>query len=371
VKPAQRLLTGFAAGLVILLPAHAVLAQSDADTTQDKAAEAAAPGGDIRSEGCLECHAEDPDAKVTFGDGSSRAVLVDRKTIALSVHGGALACTDCHRDIARHPHAPVKARDARAYTLDESRTCRRCHYAYYTRVLDGIHFKVLESGNRNAPTCVDCHGAHDVQDPKGPRVEVSQRCARCHDKVYAAYAGSVHGRAMLEEANTDVPVCTDCHGAHAIANPKEPTFRTTTHQMCAKCHGDATKMAKYNLNPEVVSSYLQDFHGVSNSLYSEGATKVYKPMATCTDCHGIHDIEKFSSGDKGAIREKVLTVCRGCHEEVPATFGDAWLSHYQPTLASAPMVWSVKWAYRILIPFIMAGLVLHILLHLWRLRAHR
>ncbi len=37
----------------------------------------------------------------------------------------------------------------------------------------------------------------------------------------------------------------------------------------------------------------------------------------------------------------------------------------------APLVWGVKWLYRIMIPLIMLGLILHILLHLWRYRSRR
>ena len=52
-------------------------------------------------------------------------------------------------------------------------------------------------------------------------------------------------------------------------------------------------------------------------------------------------------------------------------FADAWVSHWEPSLQNAPLVWAVKAVYAVMIPGIMLGLVLHILLHLWRLRTHR
>jgi predicted CXXCH cytochrome family protein len=130
-------------------------------------------------------------------------------------------------------------------------------------------------------------------------------------------------------------------------------------------------MEPYDLNTEVVSTYLTDFHGQSNAMYAMGAGEPGKPMATCTDCHGIHDIPSFKTTDKSVVRERVVKVCQSCHQDVPEGFADAWLSHYPPTLESAPLVWAVTWFYRIIIPLILAGLVLHILLDLWRVRMSR
>jgi hypothetical protein len=231
--------------------------------------------------------------------------------------------------------------------------------------MDGIHYRLFEEGNEDAPTCADCHGAHDIMDPSEPRTEVDKRCAKCHEEISAQYAKSVHGQALYED-NPDVPVCTDCHGSHDIADPRKADFHAASYQICAKCHGDEDRMEKYGLNPNVVDTYLDDFHGRSNAMYAAGEGDPGRPMATCTDCHGIHDIPSFKETDASVVRARVLEVCKQCHEQVPEGFQDAWLSHYTPTLASAPLVWGVTWFYRIAIPFILLGLVLHILLHLWR-----
>jgi hypothetical protein len=103
-----------------------------------------------------------------------------------------------------------------------------------------------------------------------------------------------------------------------------------------------------------------------------GAGKNGRAMATCTDCHGVHDIASVkTTSDRAAIRGRLVNVCQSCHEGATPAFADAWLPHYTPTLSSAPLVWGIRWAYRILIPFIVLGLVMHILLHLYRVRAHR
>jgi len=134
-------------------------------------------------------------------------------------------------------------------------------------------------------------------------------------------------------------------------------------------------MERYGLNPDVVVTYLDDFHGVSNALYAKGLGTPKKPMATCTDCHGVHAIRPFESGESpAAMKQKLAELCGRCHEGATPSFGDAWLSHYKPTLESAPLVWGVRTAYSILIPAIVAGLLLHIFVHsvhLWRVSRRR
>ena len=319
---------------------------------------------------CFDCHDGD-ETEVTFGDKSSVIINIDPAVWKKSVHGSELKCKDCHTAITEHPHPEVDFPDKRAYQLDRAGSCKKCHYAYHTRMLDSIHYKELESGNRKAPTCTDCHGAHDVSDPSD-RLAVTGRCAKCHADIAKQYEASVHGKALTGKDGGDAPVCTDCHGAHSIQDPRETAFHVSSWNICGKCHADEDKMERHGLSAAVLTTYLDDFHGRSNELYAQGAGTPDKPIATCTDCHGVHDIQSFRNGDATAdVREKVIVACRKCHTDAPVEFADAWLSHYPPTLESAPLVWAIQWAYRILIPLIMAGLVLHILLHLWRARMHR
>ncbi len=323
---------------------------------------------------CLACHGEKGQS-VRFSDKSTRSVYVDRNHIKQSVHAAQLECTDCHRDITPSTHPSEKAKnpkykDARDFSIQQANTCQRCHYAYYTRMLDSIHFETMKAGERSAPVCTDCHGSHDIKKPGTPRKEINERCGQCHSDIAKTFGKSVHGE-LLAAGSDDAPVCTDCHGAHSIIDPRKPGFKASSHQLCAKCHGDEKKMATYGLNTAVLSSYLDDFHGSSNLLFTKTTQASKSAIATCVDCHGTHDIQRFRGGEtlsKDQMRERIVKTCRKCHEKVPAAFADAWLSHYPPTFKSAPLVWGVKWLYRIMIPLIMLGLVSHIILHLWRIK---
>jgi hypothetical protein len=140
--------------------------------------------------------------------------------------------------------------------------------------------------------------------------------------------------------------------------------------MCARCHDDGAMMARHGLGAAIVSAYLDDFHGASNKLYAALGEQPARPTAACYDCHGAHDVNPFDAADAAARQREIADACRGCHEGVPDSFAGAWLSHQPPSVGSAPAVWAVTWGYRMLIPMILLGLVLHILLHLWKVRTH-
>jgi hypothetical protein len=345
----------------------AVLSRSGVGAAQEPAPGATPPP----QETCEGCHARDRSARFKLPDGTERSAWVDLRQISHSVHGTELACVDCHRSYTGYPHAAVRAAGAREYRREQVSACSRCHYAHFTRVLDGIHYQKLEQGNLDAPTCVDCHGSHAIAKPGEPRIGISQKCASCHQKVAEVYERSVHG-AALARGDKNVPTCTDCHGAHDIVDPRTRDFHAGSYLVCARCHGDAERMRPYQLSSDVLTTYLDDFHGSSNVLYTSIGYAPARPVASCSDCHGIHDIASFDrSGGDGAVRGRVITMCRNCHRDAPEAFASAWLSHSAPTFARTPLVWAVTWTYRVLIPFILLGLVMHILLDLWRIRPRR
>ena len=121
---------------------------------------------------------------VTLPSGETRSLYVDVDTFRQSVHGNKLSCTDCHQDMTSVPHEARPFKTLRDFTLAYYEQCKRCHFANYTKTLDSVHFKALERGDRMAPTCVDCHGAHDIAPPHKPKAALSQTCARCHQGVF-------------------------------------------------------------------------------------------------------------------------------------------------------------------------------------------
>ncbi len=316
---------------------------------------------------CMGCHAGDLALPLTGGDRLS--VHVDPTELAASVHAD-LECTDCHADYSGTTHPERSFRGAREYELAAGEVCKACHFDKYTRTLEGIHYKLTSSGRMDAPGCVDCHGTHGISSGQREKLRSAQRCNKCHASIYETYSKSVHGNALVQESNQDVPVCSDCHKAHDIRDPRTIDFRNETPQMCGNCHANVPLMKKYGLSTAVLESYLEDFHGVTVTFYRRQGQAV-RHIAVCTDCHGIHDITHASAHDSTVVKSNLVERCRRCHADASENFPDTWLAHYQPTFQRAPLVFMVDVFYRVFIPFMITGLVLQILLHIWRYAVKR
>ena len=195
------------------------------------------------------------------------------------------------------------------------------------------------------------------------RLRIPQTCARCHSAIYEKYRLSVHGYALTEEQNLDVPTCADCHGVHDIQDPRTAEFRLQSPSMCAKCHTDEEKMARYGLSTYVLSSYVADFHGTTVTLFEKQSPDAETNKAVCYDCHGIHDIQRTKDPTTGLqLQENLLVRCQECHPDATANFPTAWLSHYQPSPDKFPIVYYVNLFYSFFIPAVIGGMGLYVLL---------
>ncbi|MEJ2695426.1 MAG: cytochrome c3 family protein [Candidatus Sulfobium sp.] len=304
-----------------------------------------------------------------FKDGSVESVHVEEGILKNSVHNK-LRCVDCHFGFSSKEH-PVRAFESkRDFTIVSTEICRRCHFDKYTKTLESIHFNILVKGNLGAPVCVDCHGAHSVESGRKEKNRSARKCKQCHALIYAAYTHSVHGNALISDNNQDVPVCSDCHRAHDISDPRLTDFRNNIPQMCGNCHSNRGLMKKYGLSTAVLASYLEDFHGVTLSFYKKQDGPV-RHIAVCTDCHGIHDITKVKGPGATILKANLVTRCQRCHPGATENFPDSWISHYEPDFKRAPLVYVINSIYSVFIPFMIVGLVLQIILHIWRYAVNR
>jgi predicted CXXCH cytochrome family protein len=319
---------------------------------------------------CLGCHGADPQMTMDLASGEKLGVYLDVAVFGKSVHGEMLRCNDCHTEKTGYPHDSKPFATRRDLAIAYYEGCKSCHFANYTKTLDGVHYAVMAKGNRKAAVCTDCHGSHDIQRAAEPRGSISRGCARCHGPVYAVYKASVHGRGA-EAGNPDVPVCTDCHRAHDIVDPRNGALAARTPEICGRCHTNQKMMEKYALSTQVVDTYLRDFHGMSATLQRDKKIDRKSFAAVCTDCHGVHDIQKSSDPSSHTIQANLVQTCRKCHGDATANFPKSWLSHYEPTPHKASLVWAVQLFYKLIIPFMVGGLVLQIALHLWRVVVNR
>lgn len=321
----------------------------------------ATPPPVVDNETCLACH-DTPGMQTTLPSGEVLYLTVDRVTYLTSTHGRrGYACVQCHTDISGYPHPPITAATRRDFTLQLYTTCAQCHQEKYTATLDSVHQKALAAGKKEAAVCTDCHGAHNVQPPMQPRSRIPQTCERCHSQIYNLYQESVHGAALIGEGNPDVPSCIDCHGVHNVQGPATGPFRLFSPQICARCHADPQLMGKYGISTDVFNTYVADFHGTTVKLFEEITPDQPTNKPVCVDCHGVHDIRRTDDPESTVIKENLLKTCRKCHPDASTNFPAAWLSHYRPSPEHAPLVYYVNLFYKVFIPTVLGGMAIYVI----------
>jgi len=223
--PRASLCNGLALAAVVAVLALLTIAMPPA------IAEDAAPSV---SDQCLGCHGSDGMEK-TLQDGATLKLHIPGDIFAKSVHSS-IGCTGCHSDVdlATHPPADKEIPSARGFSITMTQVCSGCHADKFEQWQTSIHAALVRSSNPAAPICTDCHNPHAVI--KGAAASIEQiPCKKCHTDIYAAYLGSMHGKARLKSADSPAPICTDCHSAHAV----QPTaLGLGPDAACSGCHAD-------------------------------------------------------------------------------------------------------------------------------------
>jgi nitrate/TMAO reductase-like tetraheme cytochrome c subunit len=296
-------------------------------------------------------------------------LTIDSSHFAQSAHQG-LACTDCHADISSFPHPELQAQTLRDFSLQMYTLCQGCHEEQYTKTLDSVHMRAVAGGNTNAAICTDCHNPHTqpiITDQTGAllpaaRLPIPETCARCHSAIYDAYRQSVHGAALTQEGNTDVPTCIDCHGVHNIVDPTTNAFRLQSPQVCAKCHTDQKIMDKYGISTQVLNTYVADFHGTTVTLFEKVTPEQATNKPVCYDCHGVHNIKRVDDPVYGLeMKQNILLACKRCHPDANTNFPDAWMSHYIPSPTHYQIVYYVNLFYKIFIPGVIGTMLIFVI----------
>lgn len=320
------------------------------------------------NDACLACHGA-PGQLYTFPNGDTISISIDADVYDHAVHMN-LACQVCHTNISEYPHPPNPAQSAREYTLQYANTCANCHPSQASAVMDNAHARLAAEGNPNTPVCADCHDPHeqpsiekDAQGNPAPseHANIANTCAKCHSTIVDEYRQSVHGQGVFEQNNPDTPACDQCHGIHNLTQPTTLQYRLNSPEMCAQCHTDEAKMAKYGLSTKVLDTYVADFHGTTITLFEKASPQHATNKPVCYDCHGVHNIMSVSDPQKGLqIKENMLVSCQRCHPDASENFTASWMSHYIPDPQRTPLVYFVDLFYRIFVPGVLAGMTVFV-----------
>jgi len=279
---------------------------------------------------CLECHIENDIMPMDFHEDD--------------VHQHAeISCAGCHGGDPLEEDMDESMSVENGYIgipelADIPAFCGKCHSKIeYMRVFQpriqtdqvdqyytSTHGMKLKGGDKKVAQCSSCHTSHGILPAKDTRSSVHafnipQTCNQCHGdaELMAStghgtsqlddYAGSVHGKALIEKGDTGSPACNDCHGNHGAA---PPGVESVNH-ICGSCHLNNMEYFKTSIMGK--SSESAEYH-------------------TCEQCHGNHAI--YKPGDE-FLNVHESSLCLECHSEDDEGYVAAETMYMQITQADS------------------------------------
>ncbi len=168
-------------------------------------------------------------------------------------------------------------------------------------------------------------------------------CVECHSALDGGlktpadrFKNDIHAQAGFH--------CTDCHGGDREAGDPEQAMskghgfaghikRTSVPTLCARCHSDAAVMKKFKPQQRVdqMAQYSTSVHGKRLAAGDES-------VATCIDCHSVHDIRGVKDALAPVYPPRLPDTCGRCHADASHMAG-----HKLPTTQLAQYRASVHW----------------------------
>jgi len=244
---------------------------------------------------CLACHGQ-----AGMKSDAGKDVSIDAAKHAASAHA-ILGCSDCHTAIKSFPH-PAKVPKVQ---------CAACHGGVVKSFARSAHTVLGDAA------CSSCHGsAHELTTAEKL---MPGKCKECHADEVKELEASIHGQAG-KNGDPDAPKCTSCHGSvHEVKAGDEPDSLVAHRKLadtCAKCHSDAGFLSRHKIPvAHPVDSYKQSVHA--------RAVALGKDAATCSSCHGSHDIFPANDARSKVNHWKVPETCAQCHKEIARQFNES------------------------------------------------
>ncbi len=241
------------------------------------------------------------------------------------------ACWDCH---GHHDILPVSNPRSRVALANLPATCSRCHAdpsivgQYHIPMTEpveafeeSVHARTSSGETRPAASCVDCHSAtgtgHQILPPIDPEstinhFNISRTCGSCHQQIQDDFQQGSHGLAAAR-GEVDAPVCTTCHGEHAIlpvSDPRSPVYPSNVSlTICGPCHASRLMNQKYGLPTDIMETWRHSYHGLKST---DGDTEV----ANCASCHSAHRPLPPSDSTSQVASNNLDKTCGQCHQGI-------------------------------------------------------
>ncbi len=216
-------------------------------------------------------------------------------------------CRDCHSNIKKLPHDPVK---------EEVDCANTCHIKPPFSDENFSHKNIVETYNKSI------HGIKPDDTPE--KKEAKPYCKYCH--LNPLFMRVEEKRIAFDET---LLRCLNCHQQKGVTQ----AYKHITHRLrrktsrspqeivhiCGKCHKDMELMKKFNPSKEsmeAVETYNKSIHGKAVALGSQ-------ETADCVSCHAtsaIHDIYKKDNEISMVNKTNLTKTCKQCHDKVNEEF---------------------------------------------------
>lgn len=227
---------------------------------------------------CLACHSS-MKGKIKTGKGTVIEINIDEERFSKSAHG-MIGCTTCHKAFKDNPHETP--------------------------------------GGETAGRTSELVSRISVKANTDPVAYVA--CNDCHGDIYESVSQSVHGRNIIEKKQKDGAFCLDCHGSPHYIMPGKSKESSVSQwkvvETCGGCHEKQELAKKYSFSPQIIERYRESFHGKKHMLGHPNAP-------TCVNCHGSHDVRKWSDPASPVSWEKRVGTCSRCHPGANKKFAAA------------------------------------------------
>jgi predicted CXXCH cytochrome family protein len=364
---------------------------------------------------CMGCH-DDEDLEGDSERLQGLSLFVDEAILDGSVHED-LLCTDCHRgakDFEDYPH-----NDGNPLELN----CGGCHDDVLAEYDTSIHGVWHAKGDKEAATCKDCHGNHNIL-PSTDRASstnafnLHKTCARCHeskvvldsrpisyDEAVPDFVDSIHGRALLIDGLVVAPSCNDCHGVHDIKSNENPDSRISREEVpdtCGRCHVLVEDIYNASVHGQMLDDhdtsapicttchrshvsdppYSQEFRlqadrmcgqcheeqlaGYRDTFHGKAIALGRPDVAACYDCHGHHDISRTDNPASHISDERRVETCQQCHPKANENFAKYIVHATHHDKEKYPQLYYVFWGMTWLLIGTFAFFALHTILWLYR-----
>jgi cytochrome b subunit of formate dehydrogenase/5-methylcytosine-specific restriction endonuclease McrA len=256
--------------------------------------------------------------------------------VAASMHS-TVGCTGCHAGHTAYPHSGKAPKPA----------CAQCHESIAADYSRSVHGQQVKKGNAGAPECATCHGAaHEIASARaaGFRKNVPDTCGMCHSDISQEFKSSIHGQAVARGI-LQAPVCTDCHGEHAIQAPKNAASSVNASHIratCGACHDNVRLTRKFGMPTDRAVSFDASFHGLAAKAGSQ-------TVANCASCHGVHNILPSSDPKSTISAANLRATCGKCHQGAGTRFALGPVHLWEGRTEPASVAWA-RQTYLLLIP---------------------